>query len=105
MNILEKIKILSWIWRLPSKMTKLQAMLGKFDGLKSLLGLLGVVGYYGAQAYGLNPPDPILKVSYGLLGVGMVHKLDKATDIIAKALPALSKILDAFNKKKEEEKK
>lgn len=83
-------------------MEKLQGLLGKMDGLKSLLGLLGVVGFYGAQAYGLNPPETILKVSFGLLGVGLVHKLDKATDIIAKVMPALSNILNAFNKKKVE---
>lgn len=81
---------------------KVKGVLGKLDGLKSLFGLLGVVGYYGAQAYGLNPPSVVLNTSYGLLGVGLVHKLDKASDVLQKVLPVLSNVLDVFNKKKEE---
>ena len=84
---------------------KLNGVLGKLDGLKSYLGLLGVVGYYGAKAYGLNPPDAVLTTSYGLLGVGLVHKLDKVSDLIKKFLPVLSAVLAIFDKKKEEEKK
>ena len=81
---------------------KMNGMLGKLDGAKSYLGLLGVVGYYGAQAYGLNPPEAVLNVSYGLLGVGVVHKLDKATGIVKKVLPILASVLAALDKKKEE---
>lgn len=102
--MLDKLKILYWLYKEIKMLEKLQGVMGKLDGLKSLLGLLGVVGYYGAQAYGLNPPSAVLNVSYGLLGVGLVHKLDKASDIINKVMPALSNILDVFNKKKEESK-
>lgn len=104
MGILDKIKVFSWAWRLLGQMDKLQTLLGKLDGYKSYLGLLGVVGYYGAEAYGVHPPEAILNASYGLLGVGLVHKLDKTTDIIKKVLPVLSTILSLFDKKKEENK-
>jgi hypothetical protein len=104
MSLLDKIKILLWINKEVSMLEKIKGIAGKLDGYKSLLGLLGVVGYYGAKAYGVNPPEAILNTSYGLLGVGLVHKLDKATDIIKKVLPVLSTILGALDKKKEETK-
>lgn len=85
-------------------MDKIKGFLGKLDGLKSLLGLLGVVGYYGAQTFGVQAPEIVLTTSYGLLGVGLVHKLDKASGIIKKVLPALSAVLAMFDKKKEENK-
>ena len=85
--------------------SKLNVVLGHLDGLKSYLGLLGVVGYYGAQAYGLNPPQAILNTSMGLLSVGLVHKLDKGTDVIKKVIPVLSAVLAVFDKKKAEEPK
>lgn len=83
---------------------KLKGIAGKLDGYKSLIGLLGVVGYYGAQAYGVNPPSVVLETSYGLLGVGLIHKLDKATYVIKKVLPVLSTVLSVLDKKKEETK-
>ena len=86
-------------------MKKLTEMLGKLDGLKSYLGLLGVVGYYGAQAFGVTPPEAVLTTSYGLLGVGLVHKLNKGTDLIKKVVPVLSAIIAVLDKKKTEETK
>lgn len=84
-------------------MEKLKSLLGKLDGVKSLLGLLGVAGYYAAEAYGVHPPETILNVSYGMLGVGLVSKLDKATGIVRKVLPVLTTVLDLLEKKKLEE--
>lgn len=105
MSIFERLKVLTWLWRTLGKMNKLKELLGKLDGYKSLFGLLGVVGYYGAQAAGVNPPSVVLETSVGLLGVGLVHKLDKATGIIKKVLPFLGAVLEIMDKKKEEEKK
>lgn len=84
-------------------MDKVNAVLAKMDGLKSIVGLLGVVGYYAAVGYGAHPPEALLKVSAGLLTVGLVHKLDKATDIIKNVLPPLAAVLELFDKKKAEE--
>lgn len=86
-------------------MNTLKGLLGKLDGYKSLLGLLGVAGYYAAVGYGITPPEAVLTTSYGLLGVGLVSKLDKATGIVRKVLPILSSVLDLLEKKKQEEKK
>lgn len=102
MTLIEKLKILFWLNKEINKMDKLKGLLGKLDGYKSLLGLLGVVGYFGAKAYGVNPPEAVLNTSYGLLGVGLVSKLDKTTGIVRKILPVLTSVLDLLEKKKEE---
>lgn len=83
-------------------MDKIKGLLQKLDGYKSLLGLLGVVGYYIAQGFGLHVPAMVLTTSYGMLGVGLVGKLDKATRIVRMALPILTTVLDALEKKKQE---
>lgn len=107
MNIFEEIKLaikIRQIYKEVMKVDKIKGLLGKLDGLKSLLGLLGVVGYFGAKAYGVAVPEVVLTTSYGLLGVGLVHKLEKATGILGKIIPVLGSILDVLNKKKEETK-
>lgn len=102
MSLIDKLKVLLWMNKEINKMDKLNGILGKLDGYKSLLGLLGVVGYYGAKAYGVNPPEAVLNASYGMLGVGLVSKLDKATGIVRKVLPILTSVLDLLEKKKTE---
>lgn len=103
MTIMEKFKLFLGLWRMVRQMEKLKGLLQKLDGYKSLLGLLGVVGYFGAKAYGVNPPEAVLNTSYGLLGVGLVSKLDKATGVVRKVLPILTAVLDLLEKKKLEE--
>lgn len=104
MNILEKIKLFGWAWRMIKVLEKMKLLVGKLDGIKSGLGLVGVLGYYAAQAYGLNPPEAVLTTSFGLLGVGLVHKLEKATGIIKIILPVLGSVIATLDKKKEEKK-
>ena len=77
----------------------------KVSGYKSLLGLLGIVLFYGLKQFGVNLPDMALEGAYGLLGVGLVHKLGKATNIVTKVMEALGSVLKLMEKKKEEEKK
>lgn len=108
MSLFEKLKLLYQLNKFMEEnkvREKLQALLGKMDGLKSILGLLMILGYYIAPQFGVHVPDMVLNTGYGFLGVGLVHKLDKATDIIQKVMPVLSSILDVFNKKKAEETK
>lgn len=108
MNIFEKLKLLYKLNKFLEDnkvIEKLNMLLGKFDGLKSVLGLLMILAYYVAQVLGHNLPDVILNTGIGFLGVGLVHKMDKATDMIKKYLPVLSAILAIFDKKKAEEKK
>ena len=107
MNIFEKVKLavqLNKIYKEIMKMDKLKGFLGKLDGVKSLLGLFGIVGYYGAKAYNVEVPEIVLTTSYGLLGIGLAHKLNKGTDILKKVLPILSSIIALLDKKKEEKK-
>ena len=83
-------------------MGKLKGLLQNLDGYKSVLGLLGVIGYHVAHGFGVNVPVVVLNASYGMLGVGLVGKLDKATGIVRKVLPILTAVLDAMEKKKTE---
>lgn len=103
MTLLQKINFLLQLNRIlgATKMTKLWE---KLSGYKSLLGLLGIVLYFGAKQFGVELPDVVLEGSYGLLGVGLVHKLDKATSIVTKVIEALGSILKLLEKKKEENK-
>jgi hypothetical protein len=76
----------------------------KVSGYKSLFGLLGVVGYFGAKQFGIEPPEFVLEASYGLLGVGLVHKLDKATGVVTKVISVLLEVMKLLDKKKSEDK-
>jgi hypothetical protein len=104
----KKIKILLWVWNLLRKvkeMDKLKGVWEKLSGYKSLFGLLGVVGYFGAKQFGVEPPAVILEASYGLLGVGLAHKLDKATGIVSKVLNVLVEVMKVLDQKKKDEEK
>ena len=108
MSLLKKLKILAWFWNVLRKvkeMDKLKGLWEKASGYKSVFGLLGLIGYFAAKQFGVEPPEMILEASYGLLGVGLVHKLDKFTGFVTKALSVLSEVLKLLAKKKEEEKK
>src|SRR5690348_13210867 len=103
MSITDKVKVLMFLWRNKQVLEKLNGLLGKFDGLKSVLGLLMILSYYIAPHFGVNVPEAVLNAGYGFLGVGLVHKLDKATDLIKKGLPILAAVIALLDKKKQEE--
>lgn len=97
MNILEKIRFLFQLQKLYKEirmLDKIKGLLTKFDGLKSTLGLLGVVAYYVAPQFGLHLPDVVLNVSSGLAGVGIAMKLEKGLGFLTKALDVLGKAVD-----------
>ena len=103
MSLLQKLNLLL----LANKIVKdknVMKLWEKVSGYKSLLGLLGIVLYYGLKQFGVNLPDVVLEGAYGLLGVGLVHKLDKATSIVTKVIEALGSVLKLMEKKKEENK-
>lgn len=100
----QKIKLLSWAWALLRKVQTMKKLWDVLSGYKSVFGLLGVVGYYVAKQFGVDVPEMVLDASYGLLGVGLVHKLDKATGIITKVIEVLLAVLKVLDKKKSEEK-
>lgn len=83
-------------------MEKLKGLLGKLDGLKSLLGLLMILAYHVAPVFGHQIPEVVLNTGYGFLGIGLVHKLNKGTEFLKKALPVLSAVIAMLDKKKQE---
>lgn len=109
MTLLEKIKTIYQLNRLIKEikmLDKVKGLLAKFDGLKSTLGLLGVVAYYVAPQFGLHLPDVVLNVSSGLAGVGIAMKLEKglgfltkALDILAKAVAVAQNVVNALKSK------
>ncbi len=104
MSVIQKLKLLL----LANKVLKdknVKNLWEKISGYKSLLGLLGIVLYFGLKQFGINLPEPVLEGAYGLLGVGLVHKLDKATQIVTKVIEALGSVLALLKKKKDEEPK
>ena len=99
-TILEKLKLLIWVNGLISKGgNKMGNLLQKVDGLKSVLGLLGVVAYYASPAFG-GPklPDVVLTVSSGIAGVGLAAKLEKGTGLVSKGLDVAHKVLEVLQK-------
>ncbi len=108
MNILEKLKFLVQLNRLYKEikmLEKLKGLLGKMDGAKSILGLLGVVAYYTAPNFGVHLPDMVLKISSGLAGVGLAHKLEKGAGLLTKVLTVLTAAKGVADKTQEELKK
>jgi hypothetical protein len=115
MTIFEKLKALVQLNRTVKELQmleKLKGFAGKLDGFKSVLGLLAVVAYYACPQFGVHLPDIVLKLGSGLAGVGLGHKLEKATgllskglDIAVKALDVAKKTEDKLNEKEEGEKK
>jgi hypothetical protein len=108
MKLMDRVKILLWLngaLRKVRNVEKLKALWLKASGYKSLVGLLGVIGYFAAKQFGIEPPSIVLETSYGLLGVGLVHKLDKATSIIGKIIHILGDVTKVLEKKKDEEEK
>ena len=114
MSIVDKLKFLFQLNKLYKEikmLDKIKAGLSKLDGMKSVLGLLGVVAYYAAPNFGLHLPDAVLNISSGLAGIGLMHKLEKGTGVLNKTvaiLTAVKTVADKVNeelKKKEEEKK
>lgn len=96
MTIFEKLKAIYQLNRLLKEikmLDKVKGLLGKLDGLKSTLGLLGVVAYYVAPQFGLHLPDVVLNVSSGLAGVGIAMKLEKGLGFLTKALDILGKVV------------
>lgn len=102
MNLFDKIKLLLWFNKLGTevtKMDKIQGMLGKLDGVKSVLGLLAVVAYYALPQYtNIQVPDVVLKIGTGMAGLGLAHKLEKGAGLLTKGLDVLGKILDVTKK-------
>lgn len=103
MSLLKKINFLLQLNRILGD-TKMKKLWEKLSGYKSLLGLLGIVLYFGLKQFGIELPEVVLEASYGLLGVGLVHKLDKATSIVTKVIEVLGAVLKLMEKKKEENK-
>lgn len=86
-------------------------ILGKLDGLKSVVGLFMVTGYYAAPQFGVQVPDVVLQIGSGLAGIGLVHKLEKGVGLLTKGLDIAikvcevsKKVIEALNKKEEEKK-
>lgn len=65
---------------------KISAMLAKLDGLKSVVGLLMIVGYYVAPKFGISVPDVVLKVGTGMASVGLALKMEKGLGILTKVI-------------------
>src|SRR6185295_19609090 len=108
MSILEKINAALQLNRLVGALKmldKVKGVLGKLDGLKSVLGLLAVVAYYACPQFGVHLPDFVLKLGSGLAGVGLMHKLEKATGLLAKVLDVLLKVKTVADQTQEELKK
>lgn len=105
MSILKKIKLFTWAWSALGKVTKMKKVWEKMSGYKSVFGLLGVAGYYAAKQFNVDVPEFVLDFSYGLLGIGLVHKLDKASGVVTKVLVVLNNVIAALNKKRDEEPK
>ena len=103
MNIIDEIKLAWWAKNLPSQIekaggtskmgSKISAMLAKLDGLKSVLGLLMVVGYYVAPQFGVAVPDIVLKLGTGMASVGLAMKLEKGLGLLTKVIGYLQKAL------------
>ncbi len=105
MNIIEKVKFLFQLQKFVKEvqmLEKVKAGLAKLDGLKSVLGLLGMVVYYAGPSFGLHVPDVVLHISTGLAGVGLAHKLEKGTGILTKVLGYLTIAKDVADKTQEE---
>jgi hypothetical protein len=101
MSLVEKLKAIYQLNRLVKEikmLDKVKGVLGKLDGLKSTLGLLGVVVYYVAPQFGLHIPDVVLSISTGLAGVGIAMKLEKGLGMLTKALDILGKVVDVSKK-------
>lgn len=108
MNIIEKFQLLLWLKNLPQQIrdkggstkmgAKINALLAKLDGLKSVLGLLMVVGYYEAPQFGVKVPDVVLKIGTGFASVGLAMKLEKGANLLSKGLDIAHKALDVMQK-------
>lgn len=109
MSIIEKLKLLyraNKAFNEVMKMEKVKQLLDKMDGWKSVTGLLMVVAYYTTPKWNIQLPDIVLQIGAAWAGVGMAHKLDKATGILSAVLNVLTATNKSVNEaKKEEEKK
>lgn len=101
MNLLDKLKLL-WalnkVYEEVKKMDKLNAVMGKLSGTKTITGLLMIVSYYALPNFGVHVPEFVLNLGIGWAGVGFAHKFDKVTGILSKVVDALTKANDTVNK-------
>lgn len=98
MNFIDEVKLAWFLKGLPAQLenavnkgdnkmgAKISALLGKLDGLKSVLGLLMIVAYYVAPHFHLSIPDVVLKIGTGFASVGLAMKLEKGLGILTKVI-------------------
>lgn len=93
MSIWEELKLLITLRKVVNQMG---AFLQKFDGLKTILGVLTVTAYFALPYFGITPPHPVLTTGLTLAGVGITHKFEKAFGLVSKILGIAHKVLDGL---------
>lgn len=104
LSLLDKLKILyalNSVYKAVIKMEKLKLLWAKMDGIKSIAGLVGIVAYYASPKFGLQLPEAVLNISAGMAGVGVLHKIEKATGMLGKVLDILLLLKDVSKKTEE----
>lgn len=108
MSLIEKINFLLQLKKTIGEikmLDKLKNGMVKMDGWKSITGLLMVVAYYTAPKWNVHLPDFVLQIGSVWAGIGMAHRLDKATGILSTVLQVLTATKDTVNKENQQEKK
>lgn len=102
--MIEKFKLFLTVFKLLGELRKMKKLMELFDGKKTYIGAAIVVGAIVARAFGLDVPEKIDVVGYGLMGVGFGHKLDKirkVLEVAGKVLSTSDKVVEALDKKEE----
>jgi hypothetical protein len=97
-KLLDKINFLLWLNSLTGKESKMNSLLQKLDGVKSVAGLLMVVAYFAGPKFGITVPDVVLKIGSGIASVGLAAKLEKGAGLLTKGLDLAHTLLDVVQK-------
>lgn len=73
------------------------SFMAKLDGTKSITGLLMIIGYYAGPSFGIKVPEIFLQIGTVWAGVGLGHKLEKATGIVSTIAQVLIKTNKTIN--------
>jgi hypothetical protein len=104
MSVIEKFKLFLQLWKIAGELKKMKKLLEFVDGKKTYIGALMVVGAIVARSFGVDVPEKIDTIGYGLMGVGFAHKLDKIKSVLAiagKVLATSDKVVEALDKKED----
>lgn len=102
--MIEKFKLFLTAVKLLGELKKMKKLMELLDGKKTYIGAVVVVGAIVARACGVDVPEKIDAVGYGLMGVGFAHKLDKIKAVLAiaaKVVATSDQAVKALDKKPE----